>query len=180
MSTAKIEIKAIVGLGNPGAKYARTRHNFGFLVVDSVASLQGATWRTKGEAEIAEIIVADKKILLVKPQTFMNSSGRIFSLLTKQGIKPEQILVIHDELDFPLGRNAFRFGGSARGHNGLKSIIAMIGSDFHRLRCGIGRPERKEDVPDYVLASFAESSEIVEKSIAEAAEMLADFITTKN
>ncbi|HAU30609.1 TPA: aminoacyl-tRNA hydrolase [Candidatus Dependentiae bacterium] len=171
-------IRAIIGLGNPGPAYARTRHNFGFLVVDELARLHGGSWRIKGEAEIAEIMIENQPVILIKPQTFMNASGRVLPLLTKQGIKSEEILVVHDELELPFGRFAIKQGGSARGHNGLKSIIGTIGDQFHRLRCGIGRPENREDVPDYVLASFAESWDVVQKSIAAAADMIGSFVST--
>ena len=169
-------IRAIIGLGNPGLAYARTRHNFGFLVVDELARLHGGSWRTKGEAEIAEIIIENQLIILIKPQTFMNASGRVLPLLTKQGIKAEEILVVHDELEMPFGRFAIKQGGSARGHNGLKSIIGTIGDQFHRLRCGIGRPENREDVPDYVLSSFGRPWSEVEESIASAAGMIREFM----
>ncbi len=165
-------IKAIIGLGNPGAAYARTRHNFGFLVVDELARVQGGSWRTKGEAEFAEVVINANTIVLVKPQTFMNASGRVLPWLTKQGIKAEEILVVHDELEMPFGRFGFKQGGSARGHNGLKSIIGTIGDQFHRLRCGIGRPENREDVPDYVLSSFGRPWNEVEEVVDKACQMV--------
>ncbi|MEX0671848.1 MAG: aminoacyl-tRNA hydrolase [Candidatus Babeliales bacterium] len=150
-------LKAIIGLGNPGPRFDATRHNIGFAIVDALADIHSAHWSKKGAMEQASITINNQPILLVKPQTFMNNSGEIFPLLAKQGIKAENILVIHDELEKPFGSLAIKEGGSHRGHNGLRSIIDYIGSDFNRLRFGIGRPERKEDVADYVLQKFTKA-----------------------
>ncbi len=169
-------LRAVIGLGNPGAAYARTRHNFGFLVVDEFARQNGGSWRIKGESEIAELTINGQHIVLIKPQTYMNASGRILPSLTKQGIKAEELLVVHDELELPFGRFAFKQGGSARGHNGLKSIIGTIGDQFHRLRCGIGRPENREDVPDYVLSSFGLPWSEVEKAVEEACRLIEELL----
>lgn len=151
-------IKAFIGLGNPGTRYASTRHNIGFMVLDAIANQQGANWRTVEKAEIAEIQVDDCRVYMVKPQTFMNTSGEVLSWLQKKGVKPEEILVIHDELELPFGKFAVKKGGSAKGHNGVRSIIAHGAENSLRLRCGIGRPEQREEVPDYVLQRFKESS----------------------
>jgi PTH1 family peptidyl-tRNA hydrolase len=171
-----ISIKAIVGLGNPGPRFNKTRHNVGFAVVDAIADKNNATWSTKGQMEIATAFIHDKKILLIKPQTFMNSSGQIFPDLKKQGIQANEILVVHDELDIAFGLLKWRFGGSARGHNGLKSIINFIGADFLRFRFGIDRPINKEDVPDYVLQKFTEPAEDIEHFIQQAVMAIEDFI----
>lgn len=154
------QIKVIIGLGNPGNSYKNTRHNIGFRIVDSVAQEYNGTWRKRDNMEISEISINNHKILLIKPQTFMNSSGQVLPYLKKQGINSQEILVVHDELEMPFGKMSLKFGGSAKGHNGLKSIISQIGSDFWRLRFGIGRPENKEDVPNYVLQNFDKSQEI--------------------
>ena len=146
-----IEIKAIIGLGNPGPRFNKTRHNIGFMVLDYLAEQQQTSWSKKDSMEIATTRIHDKKIILIKPQTFMNASGQILPSLKKQGIQPEEILVIHDDIDIPFGGLKWRFGGSPRGHNGLKSIITYIGKDFLRFRFGVDRPEHKDDVPDYVL-----------------------------
>ena len=170
------EIKAIIGLGNIGPKYERTRHNIGFMVLDALAEAYGLSWQHKDCAEVAAGMIADKKITLVKPQTFMNSSGNVIPLLSKQGIHSENILVVHDELEKSFGSVAIRFGGSARGHNGLRSIIEHGGADFYRMRCGIGRPERKEDVGDYVLSNFSEPAIDLQEFIDRAMQQIVDFI----
>lgn len=170
------EIKAVIGLGNIGPKYERTRHNIGFMVLDALAEAYGLSWQHKDCAEIAVGMIADKKITLVKPQTFMNSSGKVIPLLTKQGIRSENMLVVHDELEKPFGSVAIRFGGSARGHNGLRSIIEQGGADFYRVRCGIGRPDRKEDVGDYVLSPFSEPAAELATFIDRAMQQIIAFI----
>ena len=171
-----ITIKAIIGLGNPGPRFNNTRHNIGFMVLDHLAEQQQASWSKKDSMENATIKIHDKKIILIKPQTFMNASGQIIPSLKKQGIKPEEIMVVHDELDIPFGGLKWKFGGSARGHNGLRSIITYIGNDFLRLRFGIDRPEHKEDVPDFVLQKFSEPIEDIESYIDQAIVMIEDLI----
>ncbi len=167
-----VDIKVIIGLGNPGPKYYYTRHNIGFRVLDALAQMHNLTWQHKDNMEIAVLVKDDKKILLIKPQTYMNDSGKVISSLLKQNIKPENILVVHDELEQPFGAVKLRMGGSARGHNGLKSIIAAMGDQFARLRIGIDRPEHKEDVPDYVLSKFKENELELEQIISRAADMI--------
>lgn len=165
-------IKAIIGLGNPGPKYYKTRHSIGFRVLDELGQRYGAHWLANELAETAEIVIGDHKLILVKPQTFMNSSGKVIPALLKRGIKAENILVVHDELEKPFGALAFKIGGSHRGHNGLRSIIEFCGADFARLRFGIGRPENKDDVGDYVLEPFNEPQDKVEQYIMQAADMI--------
>lgn len=157
------EIKAIIGLGNPGSKYALTRHNIGFRVVDELAVQLNVRFQKQ---ELMEVATASwtingtvQSIILIKPLTYMNDSGKVIPFLNKKGIKAENILVAHDELEKPFGATNLKFSGSAKGHNGLKSIIGMIGQDFWRLRCGIGRPDNRDDVPDYVLSNFPSSEE---------------------
>ena len=166
------QIKAIIGLGNPGAAYYKTRHSIGFRVVDELAHMYDGNWRHRDEMETADVIIDNKKVILVKPQTFMNSSGRVIPFLIKQGIRPENVLVVHDELEMPFGKIAIRKGGSARGHNGLRSIIEACGPDFYRLRFGVARPERKEDVGNYVLQPFSQKPEDVEYAIENAVKMI--------
>jgi PTH1 family peptidyl-tRNA hydrolase len=164
------KIKAIIGLGNPGTKFARTRHNIGFILIDKLAEQENLIWHDQKNLMHAEIIIPEnQKILLIKPQTFMNNSGDTLAFLTKKGIKAEEILVIHDELEKPFNSITFRFGGSAKGHNGLRSIIERIGQNFWRLRFGIGRPEQKEMVGDYVLSPFTaeESIKINQKNLLD-------------
>jgi len=167
-----LTIKAIIGLGNPGPRFTRHRHNIGFLIVDALAQRHGALWQTKDNAEIAQITINDQRILLIKPLTFMNDSGKVIPSLLKQGIKPENMLVIHDELEKPFGNISIRMGGSAKGHNGLRSIIGVCGMDFPRLRFGIGRPAQREDVPNYVLSNFAENPAELEQHIQNAVDMI--------
>lgn len=169
-------IKAIIGLGNPGHKFTHTRHNIGFRVIEAFGELYNAQWRTKDSFEYAEITKDSHKILLIKPQTFMNNSGVVIPFLTKQGIKPEEIIVVHDELELPFGVIKYKVGGSAKGHNGLKSIIAACGDNFGRLRCGIDRPEVKEEVPDYVLSQFTESEEVLSSFICAAVQQLQSYV----
>lgn len=181
------KIKAIIGLGNPGLRYAYTRHNIGFRVIDELAKKYGAQWRKYPNMEYARMQLDGlnpdqfgppqiQGVALVKPLTFMNNSGDVIPALKKEGIKPEEILVVHDELELPFGDIAFKFGGSAKGHNGLKSIIAAAGADFARLRIGIGRPQQKEEVPNYVLQSFSQDNmqidEIIERSTALILDVL--------
>lgn len=169
-------IKALIGLGNPGTRYALTRHNVGFMVLDHMAHQYGVNWRSIEKAEVAEIQVADHRIFLIKPQTFMNSSGEVIPWLQKKGVKPEEILVIHDELELPFGKHAIKKGGSAKGHNGVRSIIAHGAEATMRLRCGIGRPEQREQVPDYVLQRFKESSHELDLFVDELAAAAVDYI----
>lgn len=172
-----LEIKAIVGLGNPGPAYSKTRHNIGFLVLDALADAYMGSWQTKQNMEICSIMLGDHKILLIKPMTFMNNSGQVLAALTKQGIRQENILVVHDEIELPFGVLKLKFDGSAKGHNGLKSMMAHGGSNFLRLRFGVDRPANKEDVPDYVLAQFHEPRHLIEQKINDAVAMIVNHLT---
>jgi PTH1 family peptidyl-tRNA hydrolase len=168
----RVLIKAVVGLGNPGAQYGHNRHNIGFQVLDLLANRYGVEWHDKEKLEYADIHIADRPIVLIKPQTFMNSSGEIMPFLRKKGIDPESILVVHDELEKPFGKLAIRLGGSHRGHNGLRSLIGFCGGDFWRLRFGVGRPDDKAHVSQYVLSNFTESQEEINQLIDQAIEMI--------
>lgn len=176
MNTPKLDIKAIIGLGNPGPTYFYTRHNIGFRAIDALAEAYHASWQKKDNAEVTTIQVDDKKIILIKPQTYMNDSGKVIPNLLKQGIKAENILVLHDELEQPFGKIQVRMGGSARGHNGLKSIISVCGDQFARMRIGISRPANKEDVPDYVLQKFKEPAAEIEKILHMAVEQIENIL----
>lgn len=155
----------IVGLGNPGVKYARTRHNFGFMLADHLLEFWGrqpgascAARSARLNAEVFEVIedYGARRWLVAKPMTFMNLSGQVVGELSrKNGVAAEKILVAHDELDLSLGTVRLKFSGGLAGHNGLKSVAAHLGTrDFARIRLGIGRPENLEPVSDYVLRSF--------------------------
>ncbi len=173
-------IKAIIGLGNPGQQYAKNRHNIGFRIVDEFVEQSGGSWRTTSDMAIAEIQVPSasgslQSIIAIKPQTYMNNSGRVVSFLQKKGIKPEEILVIHDELEKSFGATQIRLGGSARGHNGLKSIIGSMGDGFWRLRFGIGRPADKAEVSNYVLTNFDRDEE---QQISELVQKISTNLTS--
>lgn len=170
-----MDIKAIIGLGNPGPKFDKTRHNIGFRVIDQLALRYNAQWRTKDAMELAELQIHGKPVLLVKPQTFMNSSGEVLPFLTKKGINAENLLVVHDELELPFGSIKLKTGGSAKGHNGLKSIISYIGDAFHRIRFGIDRPANREVVPNYVLSKFTETEDVLLTVIEEAVDLIEDL-----
>ncbi|MBD3231690.1 aminoacyl-tRNA hydrolase [Candidatus Dependentiae bacterium] len=164
MEKFKIEhIKTIIGLGNPGRQYYKNRHNIGFRIIDELAQIFSAKWINLKDMNFVKINidlgVNIHEIFLIKPNTFMNNSGDIVPFLNKKGIKIEEVLVIHDELQKKFGDMSIKFGGSARGHNGLRSIIEKAGSDFWRLRFGIGRPEQKSEVGNYVLSNFSKEEE---------------------
>ena len=156
----KDQIRAIIGLGNPGAKYYKTRHSIGFRVLDELARVNGSSWQENNNMMYASVSgIALQTVYLIKPQTFMNTSGEVMPWLNKKGIKGNQIIVVHDELEKSFGVNSIKFSGSAKGHNGLRSIIGMIGQDFWRLRFGIGRPQAEISVSDYVLNPFSQTEE---------------------
>jgi PTH1 family peptidyl-tRNA hydrolase len=171
----------IVGLGNPGREYALNRHNIGFMAADAIHRRHGfGPWRSRFSAEIAEGTLAGRKVLLMKPQTYMNDSGRAVADASRfLKIPNADIVVIHDELDLPPGKTRMKLGGGHGGHNGLRSISAHIGEDYRRLRLGIGHPGAKELVHAHVLHDFsrAEAEEWVNglmDAIADAAPLLAD------
>ncbi|QQR49771.1 aminoacyl-tRNA hydrolase [bacterium] len=156
-------IRAVIGLGNPGAKYSKTRHNIGFRIVEALAEQANAVWQITDKMEVAQASVTAKggvaSMYFIKPLTFMNESGKVMAFLAKKGIQPSQIVVVHDELEKPFENISIRFGGSAKGHNGLRSIMGIVGADFWRLRFGIGRPVNKDEVGDYVLKPFSSQEE---------------------
>ena len=161
-------LKIIVGLGNPGSKYSGTRHNIGFMALERMASSAGFTFRqqTKLHGLAAETGVGDQRLRLLMPQTYMNDSGRsIRAALDWYGFAPEQLLVLVDDMDIPLGRLRLRAQGGAGGHNGLRSTIQHLGSQvFPRLRIGIGAPaenpeERRAKTVSHVLGSFSQSEQ---------------------
>jgi peptidyl-tRNA hydrolase, PTH1 family len=163
----------VVGLGNPGREYANTRHNVGRMVVDELARRHGANWRSKFNGHLAEIRVDGHRVALLKPETYMNESGRSVGAAARfYKLEPDALLVVHDEGDFDLGRLQARKGGGLAGHNGLRSIAQHLKSqDFLRLRVGVGRPERGDPRPlaDYVLANF-EPQQDPEAIVARAAD----------
>jgi PTH1 family peptidyl-tRNA hydrolase len=169
----------VSGLGNPGREYARTRHNVGWLVIDELARRQGGSFRSKFSGQLAETRLDDLRIALLKPETYMNESGRSLGAAARFfKVDPDALLVIHDDVDLEPGRLQARLGGGLAGHNGLRSIAQALGSkDFLRLRIGVGRPGRgdRRSVSDYVLAPFdveEDVEELVSRS-ADAVELMA-------
>ena len=154
----------VAGLGNPGREYADTRHNIGFMVADELATRLGATWRGKFSGDLAEVRLESLRLALLKPQTFMNESGRAVAAAARFfKVDPEALLVVHDEVDLELGRLQVRLGGGLAGHNGLRSIAGALGTgDFGRVRVGVGRPERGDPRPvaDFVLSPFPPEADV--------------------
>ena len=176
------DLRLVVGLGNPGNRYANTRHNVGFMVLERLASREGGGFRSmpKLQGQLADLGAGDKRLRLLMPQTFMNDSGRsIRSALDWFGFELHQLLVLVDDMDLPLGRLRLRARGSAGGHNGLKSTIQHLGTqDFARLRIGIGAPaqnpsERKARTVSHVLGSFSRNEEpLLDKVLVEVVDGL--------
>jgi peptidyl-tRNA hydrolase, PTH1 family len=163
----------VVGLGNPGRDYARHRHNAGWMVVDELARRHGANWKGKFNGQLAEVRLDGHRVALLKPETYMNESGRSVSAAARfYKLEPDAILVVHDEGDFDLGRLQARKGGGLGGHNGLRSIAQHLKTpEFMRLRIGVGRPGRGDPRPlaDYVLSNF-EPGDDADTLIARAAD----------
>jgi PTH1 family peptidyl-tRNA hydrolase len=163
----------VVGLGNPGREYARNRHNVGHLVVDELARRHDGSWKSKFDGRISEIRLDGHKVALLKPETYMNDSGVAVGGATRfYKLEPSEVLVVHDEGDFDLGRLELKVGGGLSGHNGLRSIAQHLKTpDFLRLRVGVGRPGRGDPRPlaDYVLSNF-EPHDNAEQLVARAAD----------
>lgn len=182
------KIRMIAGLGNPGEEYAQTRHNAGFKAIDELARQANVTyWKNQAGAEVASIKVNDaeaeggkREVILVKPQSYMNTSGGPISKLCAQyKVSVEELLVIHDELDIPAGDVRIKVGGGHAGHNGLRSIIDKIGSrDFSRVRVGIGNPPGRMPVADFVLKQLrSREAEEFDETTVRAAEAAATALT---
>jgi peptidyl-tRNA hydrolase, PTH1 family len=169
-------LKLIVGLGNPGTEYARTRHNAGFQFADELASRHGAAFRSepRHRAELARARIGDSDLWLLKPMNYMNHSGdAVQSIASFYKVPVEQILVAYDELDFPAGIVRLKQGGGAAGHNGMRDVIAQMGDGFWRLRIGIGHPGERSQVLDYVLGRpSAEEGELIREAILAAADIV--------
>lgn len=172
-------MKLFVGLGNPGAKYARNRHNIGFMALDEIASDHGfGPWRGKFQGSVSEGTLGGEKTLLLKPETFMNKSGQsVSAAVSFYKLEPSSIVVFHDEIDLAPGKLKFKQGGGHAGHNGLRSLHAHIGDSYGRVRMGVGHPGHKEAVPGYVLKDFPKSDaawlDNMLRGIAEGAVALA-------
>jgi PTH1 family peptidyl-tRNA hydrolase len=152
----------IVGLGNPGPEYVGNRHNIGFMALDALAARAKAEmWRRKFKGEIASLALADQPCALLKPMTFMNLSGEsVGEAMRFYKLNPADVIVIHDDMDLLPGKVKVKQGGGAAGHNGLKSIDAHIGPDYWRVRLGVGHPENRAVVTDYVLSNFAKADQV--------------------
>ncbi len=166
----------IVGLGNPGTEYKKTRHNAGFLALDKLAEDWGASFKNNqtAKAEVSEVVVGEQKIILAKPQTFMNNSGvAVASLMHRYKITIERVWVVYDDAAIENDQVRVRRGGSAGGHNGLKSIIAQNGEPFARFRIGLGNPPERVPLEDFVLQHFtAEELPLLEKKMAAVIDLI--------
>jgi len=174
-------VKAIVGLGNPGAQYKGTRHNVGFAVLDELARRASVEFESApADALMARWRRTDEPVLLVKPLTYMNLSGQAVGELSRYfKIEPVDLLIVVDEVQLPLGKLRARARGSAGGHNGLKSVIAHLGDNYGRLRLGVGRGDSQRDLADHVLARFdKDEAAEAERMIARAADAAETFITS--
>ncbi|HTM43756.1 MAG TPA: aminoacyl-tRNA hydrolase [Polyangiaceae bacterium] len=166
-------MQLVVGLGNPGARYSATRHNIGFVVLERLAQARGGQWREQFESGTADVSISGERVLLQKPQTFMNLSG--FSVVKAANffkIPAKDVIVVHDEVDLPLGDVRLKRGGGEAGHNGLRSISEQLGTqDYVRLRCGVGRPppEFRGDLADFVLQAFPPEQGPQVESLVEGA-----------
>ncbi len=177
-------IRAIMGLGNPGRRYAETRHNYGFMVVDRIAFLKRKEFsRGDGPYFACEIEIGEHNLTLVKSTTYMNNSGKAAALICESlAIAPSQLLVIADDCNLPLGKIRYRPHGSDGGHNGLLSIIESLGTeDFPRIRLGIGETPEGKPREDFVLEEFAlEETKTVEKVVAKTIELIETLVANKS
>lgn len=168
----------VAGLGNPGPRHERDRHNVGWMVVDELARRRDASFRSKFNGRIAETRFGDERVALLKPETYMNESGRSISAASRYfKLVPEDVLVVHDDVDLEFGRLQARAGGGLAGHNGLRSISQALGTpEFLRLRIGVGRPGRgdRREVADFVLAPFElhEDHQVLVGRAADAVEVV--------
>jgi PTH1 family peptidyl-tRNA hydrolase len=173
----------VAGLGNPGGRYARNRHNIGFMAVESVAARHRLQFsRSEHNGVTADGTIGEQRVILAKPQTWMNDSGRAVAPLSRYyKVPPEDVLVVYDDLDIPLGTVRFRSGGSSGGHRGVQSIIDHLGTDtFPRLRLGIGRPPGRMDPAAYVLQDFAdEEAPLVWEIVETARELVENWIASE-
>ncbi|WP_027108008.1 aminoacyl-tRNA hydrolase [Lacticigenium naphthae] len=173
-------MKMIVGLGNPGAKYRETKHNIGFITIDEFVHQHGIGLnKTKFESVYGEGFIGNEKVIIVKPQTFMNDSGRaVRSLMDYFDIEVSDLVIIYDDMDLPTGKIRLRQKGSAGGHNGIKSVIQHIGTqNFNRIRIGIGRPLTNQSVVSHVLSPFLKNThDEMLSSVKQSAEALTYWI----
>jgi PTH1 family peptidyl-tRNA hydrolase len=171
-------MRLFIGLGNPGAKYAHNRHNIGFMAVDEIAKRHGfPPWRSKFMGLVASGTIANEQVLLLKPETFMNDSGRaVQEAASFFKLGESEITVFQDELELPPGKLRVKIGGGIAGHNGLRSITAHIGNEYRRVRLGIGHPGVKELVHGHVLSDFAKSDRPWVEALCEAVAVNAGLL----
>lgn len=173
-------MRIVAGLGNPGSRYAGNRHNIGFMALDAIARRwRFGPWREKFHSRIADGVIGDERILAVAPLTYMNESGQaIAAAMRFYKLTPADVIVLHDELELAPGKLRVKTGGGAAGHNGLKSIDAHIGPEYHRVRLGIGHPGVKHLVHNYVLQDFPQADHPwVEKLVDAVAEAIPSLVT---
>ena len=170
----------VAGLGNPGREYERTRHNLGWLVLDELARRHGGSWRSKFSGSFADVRLGDLRLGLLKPETYMNESGRAVGEAARfYKVEPKGLLVVHDDVDLEPGRLQARAAGGLAGHNGLRSLAQHLGSqEFERLRIGVGRPGRGDprSVSDWVLSGFAPEDDL-EALVAKSADAVETIAT---
>jgi peptidyl-tRNA hydrolase, PTH1 family len=175
----------VVGLGNPGRSYERTRHNAGYLVVEELARRHGGSWRRKKKSQVADVSLGPKNVTLLKPTTFMNNSGSALA-----GLRAETLILVHDDLDLDPGTVRVKVGGGAGGHNGLRSAIQNVGPDFVRVRIGVGRPPEgaRMTVTDFVLGrmdaavkdALPRAADVVEAILDEGTEGAMNRFNARN
>lgn len=168
-------MRLLVGLGNPGAKYAHNRHNIGFMAIETIAARHRfSPWRARFQSQVAEGLVDGEKVLALKPDTYMNLSGQAVGEAARfHKIEPGEIIVLHDEIELVAGKVKVKKGGGSAGHNGIRSIDAHLSPDYWRLRLGVGRPETKEEVHGHVLSDFAKADqEWLDKLLAAVSDAL--------
>ncbi len=169
----------IVGLGNPGPKYDRTRHNVGFLFADFIVDKYNQSFDKKmfGKYYISKLIISDDIFYIVKPQTFMNKSGEVFNKIYRAtGVEKDKTIVVVDNMDLEIGLSRLKFGGGTAGHNGLKSIVSYIGNSFYRLYLGVGRPNEHSNVVSHVLGKLSNSElDILENVNTKCCNSLLSF-----
>jgi len=171
-----------VGLGNPGSQYEKNRHNVGFMAVSRIVENHNfSPWKNKFQGSISNGLLRNQKIIILKPNTFMNLSGQsVGEVIRFYKIPSSKVIVFHDEIDFPLGKLKFKSGGGHAGHNGLRSISENIGSDYIRVRIGVGHPGNKNAVANYVLGDFSKVEQETITQILEVISTEAPDLTLEN
>lgn len=175
-------MQILVGQGNPDAKYLRNRHNLGFMVLDAIASDHGfGPWRAKFQSQVCEGRIGSEKVLLMKPETYYNETGRAAQAAMKfYKLSPEDVTIFHDEIDLAPGRMRVKRGGGHSGNNGIRSMIAHVGADVRRIRMGVGHPGDKSRVMPYVLADFSKADEAWRDALINACSKALPMLIEQN